>query len=93
MSVTVQPGKLYRITRKADILAQIHLKGNVSVKILGRKSEPTALSAMTNILADDETLTGDQWGLYQLPSFISFEGTADLIEIEDIFIEEIGDIE
>jgi len=93
--MTIETGKLYsaKAHSSANIgqTARLELRGTVSIDIYGSEDEPAALADMSLVTTD--TLAEDSYyALDTLPTYVSFVGTSDVINVGGYDLTLIDDI-
>lgn len=88
-------GKLYSVlahtSNNIGQTARLELRGTVSIDIYGSEELPATLSEMS--LVTEDTLVSDSYyALDTLPTYISFVGTSDTINVGGYDLTLIGDI-
>ena len=74
----------------------VQLGGTVSIDIVGSRTKPASLAEMTSIgpYVDDALLITEAgwYDFNSMPHYIAFVGTADVIEVDNVQMKEIGAI-
>lgn len=93
--MAIEVGKLYSV--KANVsqnigqTARLELRGTVSIDIYGSEDKPATLAEMS--LVTTETLTDNSYyALDTLPTYVSFVGTSDIINVGAYELTLIDDI-